>query len=244
MTKSFEKRARPSGPCMRREDGVMAWLCRVWPVPALSVAGFVLLVIALTWGLALNSPLIAGARDLRNVHAMFMSGGVTLLLISSLVPWRTVHGALNSVAVGLLVAGGVVVYIYKEHNKPTYHLYAVHELLGFVVLVLLCLHYVGAAVAYVLCPRRCANGWRERHAMGGTLALIGTVAAAVSGAANYQALLDWTEFPYTSHTLRYGFVFVGLNIFAVLLLVAAAMAMFLLWKNGPSKSNDQLLLNA
>ncbi len=228
-----------------REGGVLPWLQRVWPVLALPVAGFVLLVVALTWGLALNSPEIAGLADLRNVHAMLMAGGVTLLLMSSLVPWRAVHGAMNAIAVGLLVAGGAVVYTYKEHNKPSTHLYSVHELLGFVVLVLLCLHFLGAVVAYVFCGRHCASAWRERHVMGGAVALLGSVAAAVSGAANYQALLDWTQFPYTSHTLRYGLVFVSLNIFAVLLVVAGAMAFFLLVQGRiQARGSDRLLLNA
>jgi hypothetical protein len=114
----------------------------VLPILVLSVAAIVLLILVFTIGLAQHSPTISGfsltGRPLRNVHAVLMSFGAFLCFLSLTVPRknRIIHISLNSVACVCIVLGGVCIYYFKKGLFPPDHLFATHEVVGFVVILL------------------------------------------------------------------------------------------------------------
>ncbi len=207
-------------------QSLLHWLGRVWPVVMLSVGGFTLLVVVLTYGMALHSPQLSGFSDLRNVHALLMAGGILLVLNGALLPWRAAHIATQSAAAAALVAGGPVVYTWIERTSVSRdHLFTTHEMMGFCVLVVLALHWVAAVFVALFRPRFVA-WWTQQHRLGGLFVLVGGVAAAATGATTYQQALDRSTFPYVAHGLRYGLVYVGLNVFVLLLVLLAGLVVF------------------
>jgi hypothetical protein len=206
---------------------LLTWLERVWPVLLLSVAALALLVTVLTYGVALHSPELNGLGNLRNLHAVLMAGGVLLALNGALLPWRAAHIAAQSVSAAAMVAGGVVVYTWIERTSVSgEHLFATHEVLGFCVLVILSLHWL-AAVAIALCVRRSnVAWWTQQHRLGGLFVQVGGVAAAATGVTTFQQMLDLSTFPYVAHQLRYGLVYVGLNVFVLLLVLLAGFVIY------------------
>ena len=211
-------------------------LGRLWPLLLLSVATFVLLVVVLTYGMGLHSPDLSGFGDRRNVHAVLMTGGVLLCLNGALLPSRLWHGVVQSVAAAALVAGGAVVYT----SIPDSHLFSSHELLGFVVLVVLALHWLSALAALLLFPRsaEAAAWWPRQHRLGGLFVVLGGVAAATSGLTTYQQALDRSTFPYVSHAFRYGFVYVGMNVVVLLLVLLGVFVVFALRQGDGAASED------
>ena len=102
----------------------------VAPVPILSLVSIVLMSVVLTAGLVDS---VSGFTNLRNLHALLMCVGCVLLLNASLCSksFPLVHKISSVAGVCVLVSGAVVIYRYKIDNGHS-HLFAAHELLGFV----------------------------------------------------------------------------------------------------------------
>lgn len=64
--------------------------------------------------------------------------------------------------------------------------------------------------------------------MAGLTCLVLVVLSVATGVTYFQAILDFTTFPYTFHNLRYSFVYIGLNILVLLFGVKLAISLYTL----------------
>lgn len=224
-------------------------LARVAPVVLLSVLTTVLLFIVLTVGISIHSPSLSGfsfsGPSARNTHGALMCVGTcTVLNAVSFVQAGKWHGLFNSAGMILLLTGAVIIYYLKSSVSSApgvQHLWSTHELMGFVTLCFLCLQWLGGAIAFVLLPRFNAC-WIERHKLLGLVTMLGLVASAVSGLMYYEAIFDFSTYPYDGYTFRYSFLYVGLNLVALFLVVTAGFVLYIVIEQIHPVYDQELLL--
>lgn len=83
-------------------------------------------------------------------------------------------------------------YDFKNYANHT-HLFSVHELGGFVALVLVCLTFLLGVVG--LFSKKIEEALRERHLLGGLVCAVFTTFGVVTGCSYYQSILDLATFP-------------------------------------------------
>ena len=220
------------------------WIGRVFPVPLLSALLVGLIVALVTAGYD-KDPQVAGLSNLLNLHAVLATLGLATLAVALLTRRLSsvVHSVSSAVGVALLSASGGVVYVYKQKHAlpPTPHLYASHQVLGFVAMALLAGE---AVVAVVFLLARSFEFWLPRHRLFGLFSVVGLYASLASGVSMLQTTQDLSVYPYNTHAFRFSFLYVGENFFVLFAVLQCAMVLYLLaYPNVPSTTRYEPIVN-
>ena len=206
-------------------------LGQIAPVTLLSACATILIFVVLTVGLREHSPAIAGFSfdhtHLLNVHiALMCVGALTCLNAVAFVKAGRWHGLFNTCALVVLILGAVAAYYYDGGTSEREHLYSSHALMGFVTLVLLILQWIGGVVSFVFWRSKAAC-WFERHKMAGIIIVLGLLGAVCSGLMNFERFLDSSVYPYDGFGFRYSFLYLGINVTALLFMLIAGFVFYI-----------------
>jgi hypothetical protein len=140
--------------------------------------------------------------------------------------------------------------VINKHSQ----LFAVHELVGFVTLVLCALQTIFSVVTWIfnkedavkerfciiLLFRNTFHFVLPRHLLGGFVCLSLLTLSVSSGATYYQAILDLSLFPWDFHKLRYSFVYMGLNFIAIVVGLCFAILLYILFQQPKSYAYEPI----